>query len=55
MAKTVTAKNIPNAEAKMLANMYTAEGAKVTIKDNGNGTSDVTATWPDGKLTIADD
>lgn len=54
MSKTVTAKNVPNKEAKQLANIYTAEGAKVTIKDNGDGTSDVTATWPDGELTSID-
>lgn len=54
MSKKVTAKGVPNAEAKQLANIYTAEGANVTVKDNGDGTSDVTATWPDGELKVVD-
>lgn len=55
MSKTVTATRVPNAEAKQLANIYTAEGAQVTVKDNGDGTSDVTATWSDGSLTLLQD
>ncbi len=41
-----TAKNVPNAEVPPLKAIWEAEGATVTVKDNGDGTSDVTATWP---------
>jgi hypothetical protein len=41
-----TAQNVPNADVPNLKAGWESEGATVTVKDNGDGTSDVTGTWP---------
>lgn len=43
--KTATGLSKPNADA--LKATWEAQGATVTMKDNGDGTWDVTGTWPD--------
>lgn len=47
MARQRTAQNVPNAEVAAQKAIWEGEGATVVVTDNGDGTSDVTATWPD--------
>ena len=41
-----TAQRVPNADVATLKAGWESEGATVTVKDNGDGTSDVTGVWP---------
>jgi hypothetical protein len=44
-----TAKNVPNEKVAALKAIWESEGFAVTVNDNGDGTSDVTASWPTNK------
>lgn len=47
MSRQRTAQDVPDAEVPALKAIWESEGATVTVKDNGDGTSDVTGVWPD--------
>ncbi len=47
MSHTETVKNVPNDQVAQVKLEFEAEGATVSVSDNGDGTSDVTATFPD--------
>lgn len=47
MSRQRTAENVPDSQVPALRAVWEAEGATVVVKDNGNGTSNVTGTWPD--------
>jgi len=42
-----TAENISDAEAAELKLVWEGQGATVVVTSNGDGTSNVTGTWPD--------
>jgi hypothetical protein len=51
MSHSVTVKNVPNAQVPQVKAGYEAEGATVTVSDNGDGTSNVTAVFPDSSAS----
>jgi|GEM_PF-6817821 len=47
MPQTETAQDVPNANVASLKAINEAQGGTVVVVDNGDGTSNVTTTWPD--------
>lgn len=55
MARQRTAQNEPDANVPGLKAIWEAEGATVVVTSNGDGTSNVTGTWPDAPAAAPSD